>query len=385
MVHLNGDEAMCFGSAFIAANSSSSFKVRKVYLTQHPSFEYRVEISQLEPTDAIEEDSAEITYKKDFTLFKTSDYLGAKKTIALSYDRNMKIDVYAVHPSKDEQHLATYVIDEIDAIAKNDIATKEGSTTPKLTLKFELTRSHLLQIEKAELKIEEYVRTEVKQPEKDSDETEKTEEENAEVSDEAEKVEEVAAEEVEPVFEEKMVPHNYPLFANETLHDVRLLSKENKKAAKDRIKALEKRDNDKFRTDEAKNTFESLIYEFRGWLNDDENQVYEEASEIEKLVDLCNSGEEWLYDAGDEVGYKEYQTKGYELQTAYSKLKVRKQEHQFREGQLREVMSGLKDMKDALPAILEKKNWIKEEEGQDLNDKIEETRVWLDEKANEQA
>jgi hypoxia up-regulated 1 len=33
MVHLNGDEAMCFGSAFIAANSSSSFKVRKVYLT----------------------------------------------------------------------------------------------------------------------------------------------------------------------------------------------------------------------------------------------------------------------------------------------------------------------------------------------------------------
>jgi len=48
-------------------------------------------------------------------------------------------------------------------------------------------------------------------------------------------------------------------------------------------------------------------------------------------------------------------------------------------------MSGLKDMKDALPAILEKKNWIKEEEGQDLNDKIEETRVWLDEKANEQA
>lgn len=32
-VHLNGDEAMCFGSAFIATNSSASFKVRTVYLT----------------------------------------------------------------------------------------------------------------------------------------------------------------------------------------------------------------------------------------------------------------------------------------------------------------------------------------------------------------
>jgi hypoxia up-regulated 1 len=41
-VHLNGDEAMCFGAAFIAANSSASFKVRKVYLTQHPRFSYKV-------------------------------------------------------------------------------------------------------------------------------------------------------------------------------------------------------------------------------------------------------------------------------------------------------------------------------------------------------
>ena len=35
-VHLNGDEAMCFGSAFIASNSSSTFKVKQVFLTQHP-------------------------------------------------------------------------------------------------------------------------------------------------------------------------------------------------------------------------------------------------------------------------------------------------------------------------------------------------------------
>lgn len=74
MVHLNGDEAMCFGAAFIAANSSSSFKVRKVFLTQHPNFEYRIEINS-EPSQKQEENS-EITYKKDVTLFKKTDYLG---------------------------------------------------------------------------------------------------------------------------------------------------------------------------------------------------------------------------------------------------------------------------------------------------------------------
>ena len=160
-----------------------------------------------------------------------------------------------------------------------------------------------------------------------------------------------------------MVPHNYPLFGREALHNVRLLNEDQKKAAKDRIKALEKRDNNKFKTDEAKNTFESLIYEFRGWLNEEENQVYDSKDEVEKWIENCNSAEDWLYEAGEEVGYKEYQTKGYDLQSAYSKLKVRKNEHQFRENQLREVQAGLKNMKDALPEILEKKTWITAEDG----------------------
>jgi len=96
-------------------------------------------------------------------LFKTNDYLGAKKTIALSYDRNMQIDVFAVFGPDHEQKLATYILDEIEAIANNEIAKKEGSTTPKLTLQFELTRSHLLHITKSEIKIEEFVRQEIKQ------------------------------------------------------------------------------------------------------------------------------------------------------------------------------------------------------------------------------
>lgn len=38
---------MCFGAAFIASNSSASFKVRKTYLTKHPDSEITLEISPL--------------------------------------------------------------------------------------------------------------------------------------------------------------------------------------------------------------------------------------------------------------------------------------------------------------------------------------------------
>jgi hypoxia up-regulated 1 len=255
MVHLNGDEAMCFGAAFIAANSSSSFKVRKVFLTQHPSFEYRVEIAPLDKT--VDVADSEITYNKQFTLFKRSDYLGARKTLTMNYDKNMQVSVFAVYSDGAEEPLSTYILDEIDAIANNDIAKKENSTTPKLTLQFELTRSHLLTVTKSELKFDELKLVQVKKPNA-TNSTNSTNTTDTETAD-------------EPEFEEKVVPHTYPIHPNETLHGVNLLSKEQKKQSKDRIKALEKRDNDKFKTDEAKNSFEALIYEFRSWLSEEEN------------------------------------------------------------------------------------------------------------------
>jgi len=56
-----------------------------------------------------------------------------------------------------------------------------------------------------------------------------------------------------------------------------------------------------------------LIYEFRSWLQEDSNAVYVEESEREALIGKCNSGEDWIYEAGSDVSYKEYQTKGYDL------------------------------------------------------------------------
>jgi len=76
-VHLNGDEAMCFGAAFIAANSSASFKVRKVYLTHHPSFNYKIQIRPLSEEDLPEPIEGGISYSKDITLYRpVVDYLG---------------------------------------------------------------------------------------------------------------------------------------------------------------------------------------------------------------------------------------------------------------------------------------------------------------------
>lgn len=99
-VHLNGDEAMCFGSAFIASNSSSTFKVRQVFLTQNVPYDVTLKISPLDPADAMSEDDqlAEglseeeiIKYNQEFKLFNTSDYFGKSKGLSMNYNKNMKL------------------------------------------------------------------------------------------------------------------------------------------------------------------------------------------------------------------------------------------------------------------------------------------------------
>lgn len=148
---MNGDEAMCFGSAFIASNSSASFKVRKVYLTQHPPQAITIKISPVDPTKVKQEEeetvsqvidsddeappaaspSNGITYERTYQLYRLTDYLGQRKTLSLNYDTNMKVDVFA---GEDEVLLSTFTINGIDEIAESDLQKKDGVTKPKVSL-----------------------------------------------------------------------------------------------------------------------------------------------------------------------------------------------------------------------------------------------------------
>lgn len=47
---------MCFGSAFIATNSSSLYKVKKVFLTQNLKYDVHINISPLNESDSLTEE-----------------------------------------------------------------------------------------------------------------------------------------------------------------------------------------------------------------------------------------------------------------------------------------------------------------------------------------
>lgn len=121
---MNGDEAMCFGSAFMASNSSADFKVKQIFLTQNPNFDVHVKIMPIDPADAlsVEEQQAEgieeadiIKYTQDFRLFNTSDYFGKSKALNMNYNKNMKIELYKSEPGSNDnlELLETFLLKDV--------------------------------------------------------------------------------------------------------------------------------------------------------------------------------------------------------------------------------------------------------------------------------
>ena len=202
--------------------------------------------------------------------------------------------------------------------------------------------------------------------EEDESEEKKEEDEAATESESSESGEEKtdAVEEPEKEVEirERTETHSYTVDVNENMHRARLLSTDNIKAAKRRMKDLDKRDEEKKLTDEAKNKFESLIYEFRDFLRDEDNFVFVKESDRETLLQKCEDSEEWLYDAGSDVNYKVYQEKHYDLLSEYSTYKNRKVAAKERDEAIPKYLEELQDTKTKAIEIREKMPWVTEQE-----------------------
>lgn len=117
------------------------------------------------------------------------------------------------------------------------------------------------------------------------------------------------------------------------------MTKEEIQASKDRIRWYERKEEERARTDKAKNDFESVIYSMREWLSDhgEAHMPYiGSATKQEELLSQLAEGEEWLVD-GDGVSatYLEYMDKYNKLNGEYLKLKARKEEH----GKRRQLIS----------------------------------------------
>lgn len=70
------------------------------------------------------------------------------------------------------------------------------------------------------------------------------------------------------------------------------------------MRAFEKRDEERAKTDKAKNDFESVIYMLRGWLTDEENNPFIPSEDQDILLSQLTKEEDWLLEGeGDNSSY----------------------------------------------------------------------------------
>ena len=195
---------------------------------------------------------------------------------------------------------------------------------------------------------------------------------------------EAEAVEEEKEYKEKVVPHAFTIDdLGEQLPGLQLLSKETKKASKKKISALAQRDKDKILADEAKNGYESKIYELRDWLRDEENEKYVSEGERDALLQKLEEGEDWLYDEGSQMPHTKYQERSYELTKEHTKFQRRKEEHNDRGTKIPQLRRALEESRTRAHEIREAMPWVTEQEQQDLVSKVEETSDWLEKKMQE--
>jgi len=277
--HLNGDESMVFGGAYIAANSSSSFRVRKVVFTDISENEYSLEINPRSPIV----DEASGKWPKTQTVFNQGHKLNANKQIKLnSLSSDFDVSVF-----ENGNLIESFLVSGLDKVPTNT------TSPPSISVKVKLDANGIFSVTGADASFEILVEEEKRVPRNVTTEPPQENETNStsppKVEYDTVKVEVVKKQKIalnlETVFEATPLP----------------MSPEELKAIKSKMREISDVENKiKLRT-KTKNDLETMIYSLRDRMEDDK-VVLAHSTEDERntVVQATKQAEEWL----DETGYK---------------------------------------------------------------------------------
>ena len=387
-VHLNGDEAMCFGSAFIGSNSTTSFKVGKVLLTQNPDFDVKLVITPVNQADAKSEedqrsegleDSDLVQYSQTYRLFNSSDYFGKSKAMTMNYDADMKIELFKLAKDADLEEtgelLDTFVLDDLTKMYKHEVEYRQK----------EIEKEKERKKKKAEK--EKAKKNETESAESD----EKKEEPKAEEKEEETK----PLEKPKLRFSIELSRSGYMKVPKASIGSTYVnvertrkpaeLTTDAIKEAKARLKAFKKRDEDKERNDVARNTFEALVYKVREWLREEENEAYVVEDERESRIQFLNEMEDWLYEDGADANYTVLENRTAELQKDFDVYTGRKDLHENLDELVKKAKSKIDKIEEKTEALKDEKVWITEEERKDVLDTAKDLTKWIDESVEKQS
>jgi hypoxia up-regulated 1 len=432
---INTDEAAALGAAFVAANFSKSFKLRKYHIYDLFPFSIGVTVSG-----------------KQATLFSPRSRLDAKKTLTQPVNEQMKQDdslsLSLAYDNKDvlpaDPEDASYItaLSEYTVTGFNAALAKHNVTgEPKVALAIGLGADGITELIHADIKVhsmdmvkkqrfvKKNVTVEEWVPHNDTNSTE----DNATVSEAApEAAPEASADELQAandtdgnesanssnksnapppskpkgsiqnvtrektveVWEEALqkVLHLEPLNISRAHKGVVPLSSQDFEVAQKRhlnLSAQEKERTDKVN---AKNELEAWIFGARQKLNEDEMETVTTEEERTQISELLEQGEDWLWDEGEDVATAVYKSKKANMSEDVRDAFFRYEQLEARASAVKLFNAVVADTRQRVlnwTAREEKRiaanesTWIHKNETDRLTKMVDEAEAWLTEKQAE--
>eukprot|EP00828_Plagiopyla_frontata_P043084 TRINITY_DN6629_c0_g1_i5.p1 TRINITY_DN6629_c0_g1~~TRINITY_DN6629_c0_g1_i5.p1 ORF type:complete len:486 (-),score=104.03 TRINITY_DN6629_c0_g1_i5:154-1611(-) len=100
--HLNGDESMALGAAFMAANLSSDIRVKPLWLSDGYDFSFKLNIQSIGNTEIP-------NINKSIVLFAKRAPIGSKKAITFESQENIKMQVFLVNEIENYEKLLSFL------------------------------------------------------------------------------------------------------------------------------------------------------------------------------------------------------------------------------------------------------------------------------------
>eukprot|EP00405_Crypthecodinium_cohnii_P018204 CAMPEP_0206462268 /NCGR_PEP_ID=MMETSP0324_2-20121206/25886_1 /ASSEMBLY_ACC=CAM_ASM_000836 /TAXON_ID=2866 /ORGANISM="Crypthecodinium cohnii, Strain Seligo" /LENGTH=901 /DNA_ID=CAMNT_0053934409 /DNA_START=315 /DNA_END=3020 /DNA_ORIENTATION=- len=382
--HLNGEEAGALGAALVAANSSSSFRIKKIFFSDISQHEYSVQIAALSGA-----------FEKNVTvLYPVGAPLGSKKKPSFECSED-----FSVKLMEDGVLLAEYEVTGLKELVDGKWKEYNMTGPPKVSLTIPLEHSGLIDIKSPTVTVEEayWVNVTKEKPKNatnssaanatsKANSTEKSsEDEDEESSSEGDNTTNASegSEEPEVIQKLKKKKHEKKLKVVRKDFMPRPLSDAQIADLKQKLQKVAAHEQEVQAAAGIKNELEAAIYGARDKMDHDDFIQVSTEEQREELSKLASELEDWMFEPGSTKS--EYEAKLASLQNLLKPIEERMIELEHRSGFDETVMASVKDLKAGCAEIEKDMPWVNTTKTAALLLKVEEFGEWWTKKIASQA
>ncbi|XP_060188958.1 heat shock 70 kDa protein 17 [Lycium barbarum] len=399
--HLDSDEAIALGASLHAANISDGIKLnRKLGMIDGSPYGYVIEVDGPDlPKDESTKQMTIPRMKKLPSKMFRSIVHNKDFEVSLAYESDDFLP-----PGTPSRTFAQYAVSGL-ADASEKYASRNLSAPVKANLHFSLSRSGIFSFDRADAVIEitEWVEVPRKNLTVDnstsasantstesgpsgteeSDEKLNTDGGNSNTSDPGAN----DSSTISPGTEKKLKKRTFrvPLKIDEkTAGPGAPLSKESFSEAKSKLEALDKKDEERRRTAELKNSLEGYIYDTRDKLESEDFVKILTSQERQSFIEKLDEVQEWLYTDGEDASATQFQEHLDKLKAIGDPIFFRRSELTARPAASDHARKYLNEVQQIVHGWETNKSWLPKGRIDEVLNEAEKVKNWLNQKEAEQ-